>query len=91
MGYPMLFAAIRASGLPQWQVAQRIDRSESRLSRICRRGGATQEERELLSHLLGVPEPELFGPGPAVSLCVDGLTDERAVGAGTPQIAGHRS
>ncbi len=68
MGFPMLIAAIRASGCPQWRIAQLIDRSESRLSRICRHGGASQEERETLSRLLGVTEAELFGPGPEVSL-----------------------
>ena len=69
-GYPMLVAAIRASKAPQWRVAQLADppMSESRLSRICRHGNASQEEREVLSRLLGVAEEELFGPGPAVSL-----------------------
>ena len=35
--------------------------SESRLSRICRHGRASREEREVLSRLLGVSEDELFG------------------------------
>ena len=68
MGFPMLIAAIRASGLQQWRVAQLVELSESRLSRICRRGGASDEERETLSQLLGISENELFGPGPSVTL-----------------------
>ncbi len=92
MGFPILIAAIRASGLRQWQIAQLADdMSESRLSRICRRGGASREERETLSRLLGVSEDELFGPGPAVSLCADAITGERALDARTPQMKGHRS
>ncbi len=91
MGFPMLIAAIRSSGLHQWRIARLAEMSESRLSRIGRHGGASREERETLTRLLGVPEAELFGPGPAVSLCADGLTGERAVGARTPQVAGHRS
>ena len=74
MGFPMLFAAIRASGLAQWRIAQLIDRSESRLSRICRRGGASREERETLSRLLGVvdflnaePEPPNGGGAKAAA------------------------
>ena len=77
MGHPMLVAAIRASGLPQWRIAQLTPMSESRLSRICRHGGASREEREALSQLLGVTEAELFGPGPAVSLRVDGTSASR--------------
>ncbi len=68
MGYPMLVAAIRASGLDQWEIAEHVHWPESRLSRICRHGGASQAERDALSQLLGVSETELFGPGPAVSL-----------------------
>ena len=81
MGFPMLIAAIRASGLAQWRVAQLVDppMSESRLSRLCRLGGASLEERESLSRLLGVAEEELFGPGPAVSLDAERL---REVGVG---------
>ena len=67
-GFPVLIAAIRASGLQQWRIARLIDRSESRLSRICRHGGASREERDALSELLGVAEAELFGSGPAVKL-----------------------
>ena len=77
MGFPMLIAAIRASGCRQWQIAPLAYMSESRLSRICRRGGASPEEREVLSRLLGVSEDELFGPGPSVSLNPDRVTGER--------------
>ena len=73
MGYPMLVAAIRASGEPQWKIAARLSWSESRLSRIVRRGGATDAERATLSGLLGVPAEELFGAGPDVALSPDGL------------------
>jgi hypothetical protein len=38
--------------------------------------GASQEERERLSRLLGVSEDELFGPGPAVTLSVNGFAGE---------------
>ena len=68
MGFPILIAAIRASGLAQWRIAILAEMSESRLSRICRRGGASREEREALSQLLGVAEAELFGSEPAVKL-----------------------
>ncbi len=74
MGFPVLIAAIRASGLKQWHVAQRAGIPESRLSRIGRHGGASRVERETLSRLLGVTETVLFGPGPAVKLRVDGST-----------------
>ena len=67
-GFPMLIAAIRASGLKQWRIAQLAAIPESRLSRIGRHGGASRDERQKLSRLLGVPEAELFGPGPTVSL-----------------------
>ena len=77
MGFPVLIAAIRASGFKQWHVAQRAGIPESRLSRIGRHGGASREERETLSRLLGVSQDELFGPGPAVSLCADDLTGDR--------------
>ena len=77
MGFPVLIAAIRASGLKQWHVAQRAGIPESRLSRIGRWGGASREERERLSGLLGVSEDELFGPGPSVSLNPDRVTGER--------------
>ena len=77
MGFPVLIAAIRASGLRQWRIAQRAGIPESRLSRIGRHGDATPDERERLSRLLGVGEDELFGPGPAVSLRRDDLTDRR--------------
>ena len=83
MGFPILIAAIRATGLAQWRVAILAEMSESRLSRVCRHGGASQEEREVLSQLLGVAEAELFGPGPAVSLRVDGPSASR-----TPQMVG---
>ena len=86
MGFPILIAAIRASGLKQWHVAQRAGIPESRLSKIGRHGGASHDERERLSQLLGVSEAELFGPGPIVSLQVDGPPAFR-----TPQMAGHRS
>ena len=68
MGFPMLIAAIRSSGLHQWRVARLADMSASRLLRIGRHGGVCPEEREALSQLLGVPEAELFGHGPSVSL-----------------------
>ena len=90
MGFPVLIAAIRASGLKQWHVAQRAGIPESRLSRIGRHGGASLEERETLSRLLGVSQAELFGPGPAVSLCPDRLTRAEPC-APAPQMAGHRS
>jgi len=77
MGFPVLIAAIRASGLKQWHVAQRAGIPESRLSRIGRHGGASRGEREALSRLLGVSEDELFGPGPAVSLRPDEMTGKR--------------
>jgi hypothetical protein len=83
MGFPVLIAAIRASGLKQWHVAQRAGIPESRLSRIGRHGGASLEERDLLSQLLGVSEDELFGPGPVVSLRVVGPPASR-----TPQMVG---
>ncbi len=77
MGFSILIAAIRASGHLQWQIAGLGNMSESRLSRICRRGGASRDERERLSRLLGVSEDELFGPGPAGSLNPDDVTGER--------------
>ena len=77
MGFPVLIAAIRASGLKQWHVAQGAGIPESRLSRIGRHGGASEEERSRLSRFLGVGEDELFGPGPEVSLRPADLTGER--------------
>jgi predicted XRE-type DNA-binding protein len=68
----LLSAAIRNSGLSQWQIAELIQISESRLSRIVRRGVARDEERDALSRLLGVDEAELFAPGPEVSLNLGG-------------------
>ena len=73
-GCPMLIAVIRASGYRQWQVAQRAEMPESRLSKIGRHGGASREERKTLSRLLGVGEDELFGPVPSVSLNADRLS-----------------
>jgi hypothetical protein len=70
MGFHVLSAAIKATGLPQYRLAVFADISESRLSRIIRRGEATQNERQTLSRLLGVDEGVLFGAGPAVSLNV---------------------
>lgn len=70
MGFPILSVAIRSSGLSQWRVAQLVGISESRLSRIVRRGEATQDEREKLSRLLGVSQDELFAAGPTISLNV---------------------
>jgi transcriptional regulator with XRE-family HTH domain len=79
MGFPLLIAAIRNSGLPQWRIAELVGISESRLSRIARRGTATDDERRSLSRLLGVSESELFAPGPAVSLNLNSTkrTDRR--------------
>jgi hypothetical protein len=71
MGFPILIAAIRNSGLPQWRIATLADMPESRLSRIVRRGTASAEERSRLSQLLGVAEAELFGTGPVVSINAD--------------------
>ena len=68
MGFPVLVAAIHASGFYQWRIAQLGAMTGPRLSRICRHGGASDEERETLSQLLGVSENELFGPGPSVTL-----------------------
>jgi plasmid maintenance system antidote protein VapI len=81
MGFPLLVAAIRKSGLPQWRVAQLVGVSESRLSRIVRRGVATDDERRSLSRLLGVGPDVLFAPGPEVSLTLpgDGLSIETNV------------
>ena len=85
MGFPMLIAAIRTTGLAQWRISQLTDppMSESRLSKICRHGNASREEREALSRLLGGNEEELFGPGPAVSLNIDGLHKPKPVGVAT--------
>ena len=84
VGFPILNAAIQASGLQQWRVAILAGLRETRLSRIVRHGGATREEREVLVRLLGVPEDELFGPGPTVSLNVGPVDSGTAVlvGAG---------
>ena len=82
MSFPVLIAAIRSSGLKQWHVAQRAGIPESRLSRIGRHGGASREERETLSRLLGVSEAELFGPGPTVSLSAEALTGVAGGGVG---------
>ena len=71
MGFPILAAAIHNAGLTQWRVAQLAGMSESRLSRIIRRGVASPSERERLCQLLGVSEAELFTSGPTVSLNVD--------------------
>ena len=71
MAFPILAAAIRNAGLTQWRVAQLAGMSESRLSRIIRRGAASPEERTTLSQLLGVSEAELFAAGPVASLNVD--------------------
>ncbi len=79
MGFPILIAAIRASGHKQWRIAQLAGISESRLSKIGRHGSASQDDRERLSRLLGISEAELFGPGPLVSLNADGVA--RNVGA----------
>ena len=68
MGFPILIAAIRNSDLSQWRIAQLANISESRLSRIVRRGVATDAERETLSRLLGIDQPVLFAPGPTVTL-----------------------
>jgi hypothetical protein len=73
MGFPMLVAAIRASGQPQWKIAQMAGMSESRVSRIIRRGSATDAERATLSRLLGVPAEQLFGAGPDVTLSSESL------------------
>ena len=80
MSFPVLIAAIVASGYKQWRIAQLARIPETKLSKIGRHGGASQEEREVLSRLLGVPEEELFGPGPAVSLDTERLR-EAGVGA----------
>lgn len=68
MGFPMLVAAIRMSGHRQWRIAQMAGISETRLSRIVRRGSATDEERKRLSELLGVPVDQLFARGPEVKV-----------------------
>jgi hypothetical protein len=64
----MLIASIRTSGLAQWRIAQLANVSESRLSRIVRRGVATDAERDTLSRLLGIEQAVLFAAGPAVTL-----------------------
>jgi hypothetical protein len=71
MGFPILAAAIRNSGLCQWRVAQLAGWSESRLSRIVRRGVASAAEREALSRLLSIDQVELFAPGPRVAINTD--------------------
>ena len=71
MGFPMLVAAIRSSGLPQYRIAECADIRDYRLSRIVTRGGATPEERRKLADLLGVTEAVLFGPGLPVRLRAD--------------------
>lgn len=92
MSFPNLVAAIRVSGLPQWRIARLTDAmSESRLSRICRHGGASQQEREALSQLLGVSEAELFGPGPSVTLDASRLTRDPEPHNQVPQMAEQRS
>jgi hypothetical protein len=73
MGFPLLVAAIHNSALAQWQVAELAGISESRLSRIIRRGVVKDNERQALSRLLGVDEAELFAPGPVVSLNLGGI------------------
>jgi hypothetical protein len=83
MGFPLLVAAIRNSGLLQWQIARLAGLPESRLSRIVRRGLATDDERRALSRLLGVGEEELFAPGPTVSLNLD-AAEGRALGRENP-------
>jgi hypothetical protein len=66
VAFPILVAAIRSSGFRQWQIAEFAGMPETRLSRICRRGVATPEERRLLSQLLSIDEMSLFAAGPAV-------------------------
>ena len=63
MGFPMLIAAIQASGRQQWRIANLAGLRETRLSRIVRHGGASREERAVLSRLLDVPEDELLVRG----------------------------
>jgi len=60
MDYPNLLLAIRASGKPQYRIAQDAAMREGRLSEIIRRGGAQAKERAVLSRILGVPEKVLF-------------------------------
>lgn len=71
MGFPMLLAAIRSTGKPQWQIAELAGMSETRLSRIVRRGNATPEDRKKLSDLLGVRETVLFSSGLPVHLATE--------------------
>ena len=61
MDYPNLLLAIRASGRPQYLVAQTAGIREGRLSEVLRRGGAKPEERQALSRALGLSETALFG------------------------------
>lgn len=84
MGFPILIAAIRSSGLSQWRVAQLVGMSESRLSRIVRRGDATPDERDRLVRLLGIAAGELFAAGPVVSLNMQAAED---AGAGVTHAA----
>jgi len=60
MDYPNLLLAIRASGRPQYVIAQSAGIRAGRLSEIVRRGGANPQERKALSRTLKVPEKRLF-------------------------------
>ena len=60
MQYPNLLLAIRASGQPQYRIAQAAGLREGRLSEIIRRGGATDAERVALGRALGVVPGKLF-------------------------------
>ena len=77
MEYPNLLLAIRASGRPQYQVAQGTGIREGRLSEILRRGSAKPEERYALSLNLGLSETVLFESS------VPGLRCQRASRLGT--------